>query len=443
MVRNHANVLIDILTRHKAGHPVGITSICSAHPAVLEAACARGQATGGVVLVESTCNQVNHRGGYTGMTPAEFVAYARGIAGHTGLSSELLVLGGDHLGPSPWQEFPAAAAMDEARELVRAYVTAGYTKFHLDASMRLGGDPPRLPVELAAARTADLATVAEAHRRSDAPAPVYVIGTEVPIPGGAQADDDAPIPSRPSDAAATLAATHAAFLARGLAAAWSRVTAVVVQPGVEYSDDRVFDYQPAAAADLARFIESQPGLVFEAHSTDYQTPGALRDLVRDHFAVLKVGPALTFAYREAIFALEMIEHEWLGRRPGITLSAVRAALETAMLANPGHWHKYYGNDPAEQALRRSFSYSDRSRYYWQRPEVQAAVARLHTNLSGPLPLTLLSQFLPQQYALVRNARLANNLPALLRGSITAALDPYVAATGGDAQRMSSRHRAAA
>ena len=102
---------------------------------------------------------------------------------------------------------------------------------------------------------------------------------------------------------------------------------MVVQPGVEYGDDHIFDYDRAAAAELSRFITTQPGLVYEAHSTDYQTPAALRALVEDHFAILKVGPALTFAYREAVFALELIEREWLAGRPGITLSGVRSALD--------------------------------------------------------------------------------------------------------------------
>lgn len=44
-------------------------------------------------------------------------------------------------------------------------------------------------------------------------------------------------------------------------------------------------------------------LVFEAHSTDYQTKEAYKQLVHDHFAILKVGPALTFAMRGFIRTL--------------------------------------------------------------------------------------------------------------------------------------------
>lgn len=420
--------LTTIIERHKSGHATGIASVCSAHPTVLQAALALGRNRGEPVLIESTCNQVNHRGGYTGLTPAGFAAYATRLAGDVGLARDQIILGGDHLGPSPWQNLPAASAMAEARALVAAYVDAGYTKFHLDASMPLAGDPSGpLPVSLIAERSADLAVVAEARRAPGGVAPLYVVGTEVPIPGGMQGEAHAVTVGHPADAAETLAATRDAFHRRGLEDAWTRVIALVVQPGVEFGDETVHDYDRAAAAELSRFIAEQPGLVYEAHSTDYQTPAALRALVEDHFAILKVGPALTFAHREAVFALELIEQEWLRGRPGVELSGVRAALEAAMLANPSHWGKYYAGDGAETRFKRAYSFSDRARYYWPVPAVRAAVGRLMANLSGPLPLSLLSQYRPRQYERLRAGLLDNHAPALLADSVAAVLREYAVA----------------
>lgn len=422
--------LTAIIEQHKAGQPAGIASICSAHPTVLAAALAHGRETGAPVLIESTCNQVNHRGGYTGQTPAGFAGHVRQMAAEAGLAPEQLILGGDHLGPSPWQSLPAAEAMAEARAMVAAYVSASYTKIHLDASMKLGDDAPGpLPVTLVAERSAELAAVAEAHRSPDAPAPLYVVGSEVPIPGGMQAGPHALEVTRPADAAGTLAATREAFARRGLEDAWSRVIALVVQPGVEFGDHTIIDYDRPAAAELSRFIETQPGLVYEAHSTDYQTATALRQLVEDHFAILKVGPGLTFAYREAVFALEMIEREWLGGRPGVELSGVRAALEAAMLADPTHWRKYYSGDAAELAFMRAYSLSDRARYYWPAPPVQAAVGRLLANLRGPIPLPLLSQYLPRQLERVRDGALENAAPSLLADAVAVVVRGYGAAAG--------------
>ena len=165
---------------------------------------------------------------------------------------------------------------------------------------------------------------------------------------------------------------------------------VVVQPGVEFGDDFVLPYQPEAARELSKFIESQP-MVFEAHSTDYQTRNALANLVRDHFAILKVGPALTFAFREAVFALALIENELFAKEER---SNMIQSLDDVMLKHPEHWKKYYRGNEMEQAFKRKYSLSDRIRYYWTYAEVQSAFERLMKNLGeAVLPYSLSSQFL--------------------------------------------------
>ena len=99
----------------------------------------------------------------------------------------------------------------------------------------------------------------------------------------------------PAAAAQTLAIHQQAFDTPQLRDAWQRVIAMVVQPGVDFDHSSVHEYNPDAAHALADFLERQPRIVFEAHSTDYQRESGLHALVRDHFAILKVGPAATFA----------------------------------------------------------------------------------------------------------------------------------------------------
>ena len=201
--------------------------------------------------------------------------------------------------------------------------------------------------------------------------------------------------------------------------------AVVVQPGVEFGDASLFAYDHLAALDLSRFIKGYDHLVYEAHSTDYQTPEALRQMVADHFAILKVGPALTFALREAVFALAMMEEEWLGEKQGVELSRMREVLEEAMLANPAHWQKHYRGDANEQRFARKYSFSDRSRYYWPVPEVQAALARLIDNLEAhPIPLSLLSQFMPEQYKRIQQKQLLDTPRDIMLNKIKSVLDDY-------------------
>ncbi|MGC8857203.1 MAG: class II D-tagatose-bisphosphate aldolase non-catalytic subunit, partial [Anaerolineae bacterium] len=280
-------------------------------------------------------------------------------------------------------------------------------------------------------RTAQLAEVAEqaTHELRLANHEVrYVIGSEVPAAGGAKAGEDHLHVTTPEAAAQTLELSRGAFLAQGLDSAWERVRALVVQPGVEFGDDFVHEYDPAAAAPLSRFIETVPGLVYEAHSTDYQTPAALRALVRDHFAILKVGPALTFALREAAFALAMIENELFSAEER---SHLMERLEAAMLANPVHWQRHYRGDERQLALARKYSFSDRIRYYWGEPDVQVAFRQLIANLEGvaPLPLTLLSQYLPEISLEIREGRLARRPLALIQGKIQKVLEDYRLACG--------------
>jgi len=415
--------LDEIVKGQKRGENAGITSICSSHPWVLKAALRMKEP----VLVESTCNQVNQFGGYTGMTPADFVHFVHELANLNGFPLDQLILGGDHLGPNPWQSEPAASAMQKSAEMIRSYVKAGYKKIHLDASMKLGDDDPEHPLdlELVAQRTALLAKAAEAVAVPIMP-PCYVVGSEVPTPGGAHENELGIQITSVISAQQALEATREAFLQANLDDAWERVIAVVVQPGVEFGDDFILDYQPKRTRELARFIEGTR-FVFEAHSTDYQTRVRLREMVRDHFAILKVGPALTFAFREAVYALALIEKELI---PSGDRSNLFEVLEEAMILHPEFWQKHYLGDRDAVRLARKFSLSDRIRYYWTNPQVQAALERLLHNLGhGPIPLSLISQFSPLQLEKIRYGEINNSPDAIILDKINSVLEDYTFACG--------------
>jgi D-tagatose-1,6-bisphosphate aldolase subunit GatZ/KbaZ len=415
--------LDEIVKAQKRGENAGITSICSSHPWVLKAALRMKEP----VLVESTCNQVNQFGGYTGMTPADFVHFVHELANLNGFPLDQLILGGDHLGPNPWQSEPAASAMQKSAEMIRSYVKAGYKKIHLDASMKLGDDDPEHPLdlELVAQRTALLAKAAEAVADPIMP-PCYVVGSEVPTPGGVLDEEQGIQITSVISAQQVLDATREAFLHADLEDAWERVVAVVVQSGVEFGDDFVLDYQPKRTRELARYIEGTR-FVFEAHSTDYQTRVRLREMVRDHFAILKVGPALTYAFREAVYALAMIENELI---PTGGCSNLIEVLEEAMLLHPEFWQKHYHGDRDAQCLARKFSLSDRIRYYWTNPQVQVAFERLLHNLGhGPIPLSLISQFAPQQLEKIREGEINNSPDAIILDKVNSILEDYTFACG--------------
>ena len=418
------HLLDPIVTANREGSRRGIYSVCSAHPLVLEAAFHQALEDGSPLLIEATCNQVNQEGGYTGQTPADFRDRVAAIAEECGFDAGRLILGGDHLGPSPWQDKPAETAMAKAEALVAAYAAAGFTKLHLDASMPCADDPAALDDAQVAARAARLCHAAEQAVGDRCGELRYVIGTEVPTPGGAHEHLDGVAVTTTDDLARTLATHRDVFETQGLADAWARVRGVVVQPGVEFGHSEVVDFVPDEARALSRAIAAWPNIVFEAHSTDYQTPAAYAELVAGHFAILKVGPALTFALREALFALEAIATE----APGTAAPPLGASLEQAMRDDPRYWQAYYEGDAEQQRFARRYSLSDRIRYYWTRPEVAANVEALFDTLSRrPMPPTLISQYLPDGYRAVREGRLAAEPRALVRQHIQQVLAAYARA----------------
>lgn len=433
--------LRDVIRRNRGGERVGTYAVCSAHPAVVDAAIRQALEDGTCLHVESTSIQVNQFGGYTGLTPQQFAEQIRAVAAEAGLPSERVLLGADHLGPFSWRGEVSTSAMAKACELARASVRAGYHKIHLDASMPCADDGGVVEERTAAERAAMMCQAAEEEsQQSPGSRPLYVIGTEVPPPGGEVAEGACPPPTRIEDVQRSIETFRAAFQARGLEAAWKNVIALVVQPGVEFGDSRVFDYQRSRAVALSRGLPGEPALVYEAHSTDYQKPESLAQLVEDHFAILKVGPWLTFAYREAIFALVNIERESLGGKNSVQLSQVREVLDAEMVRNPSHWHSYYRGDEHDLHLARAYSFSDRCRYYWPQKSVQAEVRRLLSNLnSHPPALTLLSQYLTLEYEAVRCGELENRAEAIIRYHIQNVLRIYAAACGARRMTLHTQH----
>jgi D-tagatose-1,6-bisphosphate aldolase subunit GatZ/KbaZ len=418
--------LAEIGRRRAAGEVVGVTSVCSAHPLVIEAALRDGQVRSADVLIEATCNQVNQDGGYTGMTPAVFRAFVETIACNVGFDPSRLILGGDHLGPNPWKHLPAEDALDKALTMIEAFAAAGFTKLHLDASMGCKGEPAALTDSVTAERAARLAERAEATAAACVGLrPVYVIGTEVPIPGGALEGLDHVELTEADAAWKTIDVHRRAFAGLGLEDAFRRVIAAVVQPGVEFGNNAVIVCRPERARALAGILAGASQLVFEAHSTDYQPRQALRALVEDGFAILKVGPALTFAVREALYGLSRVSDILA---PAPDREALPNVMERVMLEAPENWRKYYPGNEVERALLRHYSFSDRIRYYWPNGAAQAAVDRLMLALGDrEIPLPLISQYLGR----LRDGVVAGAVPPKARDLILAnvrlVLDDYAAA----------------
>lgn len=429
------NPVKEVLEKRGRGGPWGLASYCTSHPLVLEACMETVRDSGQVLLVEATANQVNQYGGYTGMEPKDFIRYIEEIAIRADFPRERLLAGGDHLGPLVWASEPEEKAMEKARVLVREFVLAGFAKIHLDTSMRLGDDSRENPLstEVIARRGAILygeALRAYEERKAlqpEAIRPVFVIGSEVPIPGGSQEGEDTVAVTRPEDFADTVETYRRVFAEVGYPDAFQDILAVVVQPGVEFGENSVHEYNRRAARELTESLKQYPGLVFEGHSTDYQSQEALRQMAEDGIAILKVGPALTFALREALFQLESMERELV---PEGARSHLAAVLDWVMVQEPENWEKHYHGKEKELALARKYSYSDRCRYYIGKTEVEEAIERLLKNLERWKPaMSMLHQYMPVQYQRVRRGILTDKPRELLKDAVARVVEQYQRAVG--------------
>ena len=413
----------EMMEKRRQGIKCGIPSYCSANELVLEIALRRAKMLNQPVLIEATANQVNQYGGYTGMLPKDFYKLVLDMAAEIDLPEQMVILAGDHLGPLTWQNLPEAEAMEKSIELVYQYTRAGFTKIHLDTSMKVADDAEGLlSTEVIARRGATLYKAAIKGyeelkaEKPDAIRPVFVVGSEVPIPGGAQEAEDSLAVTSVEAFKDTVATYKRVWAEEGVADGMNDVIAVVVQPGVEFGDDQVFLYDHDAATELCAALKEFPEVCFEGHSTDYQSAACLKAMVEDGIAILKVGPALTYGLREALFSMSFMENELV---PAEERSNFIDVLEDTMLANPGNWQKHYHGDEKQLHLARKYSFSDRARYYMGQPEVLAAMEKLFTNLNTyKIPLNMLHQYMPLTYAKVRDGILPLDAKELAMDGVT-------------------------
>jgi D-tagatose-1,6-bisphosphate aldolase subunit GatZ/KbaZ len=427
----------ELIESRQRGKPRGTYSICSVHPRVIGAAMVQAGDDDLPLLIESPAREVNQFGGTSGMQPRGFRDFVFGVADQIAFPEGRIIFGGDRLGPSLWRSEPAERAMQKGCDLVADCIRAGYTKIHLDAGMPLKGDPEEeqggLDPELIALRIARLAAAAESAfresgrfgRENAGLPPVYLVGADVSPRSAPPVKEGFGLITEVQDFEQIFAACRKAFADDGLEDAWARVVGAVVQHGVGFADFEVDEYERSRCGKLITAAQQHSDLIFEAASTDYQRPELLRQLVEDGVTILKVGPALTFAMRECLFALECIEKEIFGWTYKARLSQLGKFLDKAMRDNPVHWQGNSNGNPQDLYLALKYSRLDSSRHYWRVPMVADAVNFLIANLKQvAIPLTLISQYLPRHYLQIREGRLTADPEALIDASVRMVLEDY-------------------
>ena len=367
----------------------GIPSYCTGNFFVIQSLLRLYKNNDRPLLLEATANQVNQFGGYTGKTPLEFKQEVLDQARQIGFDEDRLIFGGDHLGPLVWRNSDPIEAMDRAETLVRTFTKAGYQKIHLDTSMQLGDErgEATLPVRTIAERGLRLIKACQEELKGNSNC-VFIIGSEVPFPGGETSCDEMMV-THPKDALNTVAVYKEIFERSDVSEEqFNRdIIALVVQPGVEFTKDKIFPYSRENARNLMEIDKGE--LVFEGHSTDYQSSEALKNMFEDGVKILKVGPELTYLFRAALERLERFEIEIL---PSDSWSQFSTALSKAMADNPKYWEGYYS---LGQSYDFEFSYLDRSRYYLTEPKVKAAIETLKLNVNSIDNQAVIIKFFPE------------------------------------------------
>ena len=104
--------------------------------------------------------------------------------------------------------------------------------------------------------------------------------------------------------------------------------------------------------------------------------------------------------------------------------SLKDTMLSEMKRDPRYWSAYY-TDPGRQDFDLQYSLSDRIRYYWNAPVVERACAQLFERLAAKgIPMTLISQYLPLQYAAIREGRLNNDPRELVLDAVVQVLGHY-------------------
>ncbi len=363
--------LIDL--REHEGVNITLLAVCPNSAAVLEAAVKVAARCHTPMLFAATLNQVDRDGGYTGWTPAQFVAEMERYAVRHGCTSPLypcLDHGGMWLKDRHTKEkLPLAQATAEVKLSLTACLEAGYALLHIDPTVDRTLPPGQAPgVPAVVERTVDLIAHAEQEReRLGLPKVAYEVGTEE-VHGGLVDLGNFTL---------FLDLLREQLTSQGLAGAWP--TFVVAQVG---TDLHTTYFDPAAAQRLTEIVRPT-GSLLKGHYTDWVENPA--DYAATGMGGANVGPEFTAVEFDALEELDARDARLCANRRLAPAGFMRV-LEQAVV-DSNRWQKWLQPDEQSKAFaelelaRRRWLAQTGARYVWTAPPVLAARRQLYTHLS--------------------------------------------------------------
>lgn len=370
-LRHTMKRLIDL--REQEGVNLTLLAVCPNSAAVLEAAVKVAARCHTPMLFAATLNQVDRDGGYTGWTPAQFVAEMDRYAVRYGCASPLypcLDHGGMWLKDRHTQEkLSLAQATVEVKASLTACLEAGYALLHIDPTVDRtlpAGQSPSVPVVVE--RTLDLIAHAEREQaRLGIPKVAYEVGTEE-VHGGLVDIDNFTL---------FLNLLKEQLQACGLARAWPSF--IVAQVG---TDLHTTFFDPIAAQRLTEIVRPT-GALLKGHYTDWVENAA--DYPATGMGGANVGPEFTAVEFDALEELDAREARLCANRRLLPAGFMRV-LEQAVV-DSNRWQKWLqpgevGREFAELVpARRRWLAQTGARYVWTAPAVLAARRALYAHLA--------------------------------------------------------------
>ena len=319
-------------------------------------------------LIESTSNQVNQFGGYTGLKPLQFKQKVDKLCKSVKLPSKLLIIGGDHLGPLPWKNVNKKSAMKNAKILVKKCLNAKYKKIHIDTAI-VCRDEKNIDRNIIVNRCEE---ILKSLTKNDLKNVFIVVGTEVPFAGGG--DHLKPVITKLESIKKEYLLYSKIFKQKKILK--KKPFALVIDPGIGFNNLAITTTNLFGFRKKNSFSKKN-NFYFEAHSSDYQSRTDLKRLVENNFKFLKVGPELTYIYSKSIFKMQSIEKLIYTKK----LSDIDSVLLSEMNINKKYWKSYYKGPKKKIDFLLFNSYLDRSRYYWNKKKVINSKKILFKNIN--------------------------------------------------------------